>query len=95
MARKARPEINVKKLSKGYLRKLNALRKSLGDQIADDAFAKWIAQQPEATETGDRNAAKIADAITKLAIAGEVRIPRGGYVLRRGRGRVIVERPEE
>jgi hypothetical protein len=37
---------------------------------------------------------KIADAITKLAMAGEVRIPRGGYVLRRGRGRVIVERPE-
>jgi hypothetical protein len=95
MPRKTKPSINVKKLSKGNLRKLNALRKSLGDEIADEAFAKWLAQQTEASPADDRNAAKIAEAITKLATAREVRIPRGGYVLRRGRGRVIVERPEE
>jgi hypothetical protein len=95
MPRKARSQINEKKLSKGHLRKLNALRKSLGDEIADEAFAKWLAQQPDATAPADSNAAKIAEAITKLATAGEVRIPRGGYVLRRGRGRVIVEQPKE
>jgi hypothetical protein len=95
MPRKARAQINERKLSKGHLRKLNALRKSLGEEIADEAFAKWIAQQTEAAPAGDRNAVKIAEAITKLATSGEIRIPRGGYVLRRGRGRVIVERPEE
>jgi hypothetical protein len=52
LPRKARPRISEKKLSKGHLRKLNALRKSLG-------------------------AMKTAETITKLATAGEVRIPRG------------------
>jgi hypothetical protein len=29
-------------LTKGQIRKLNALRKSVGDGIAEDAFGKWI-----------------------------------------------------
>ncbi len=33
-------------LSKGELRKLNALRKSLGEEIADKAFAEWYANRP-------------------------------------------------
>ena len=32
-------------LTKGQTRKLNALRKSLGNEIADDAFAKWMKTQ--------------------------------------------------
>ena len=42
-------------LTKGQLRKLNALRKSLGPSIADEAFAKWLGQASDAPDT-DQNA---------------------------------------
>ena len=32
-------------LTKGQIRKLNALRKSVGDNIAEDAFGKWMKSQ--------------------------------------------------
>lgn len=80
-------------LTKGQLRKLNALRKSLGPAIADEAFAKWFGQQVEAPQ-GDDNAQAIADALWSLIRGGKLAIRRGGYVVRRGRGRVIVEAAE-
>jgi hypothetical protein len=94
MPRKAGSGFRDKDLSKGQLRKLTALRKSLGDEIANRAFMEWLSQQPGEDSATDGNAAKIADALTKLVKAGELKFPRGGYILRRGRGRVIVERPE-
>ena len=94
MPRKAKLSLQEKKLSKGHMRKLNALRKSLGPDIADRAFAQWMSAQPDAAESADRNAQKIAEVLSKMANEGEFRIPRGGYMLRRGRGRVIVERKE-
>ncbi len=77
-------------LKKGQLRKLNALRKSVGPAIADEAFAKWLAQSVEAPET-DTNAEVIRDALWGLIQDGKLMIRRGGYIVRRGRGRVIVE----
>jgi hypothetical protein len=38
--------INQKSLAKGQVRKLNAIRKSLGDKVADKAFSQWMAEQP-------------------------------------------------
>ena len=32
-------------LTKGQVRKLNALRKSVGDDIAENAFSKWMTAQ--------------------------------------------------
>ena len=40
--RKAAAAINESALTKGELRKLNALRKSVGDMIAEQAFLKWL-----------------------------------------------------
>ncbi|MDE0408244.1 MAG: hypothetical protein OXN81_10325 [Alphaproteobacteria bacterium] len=77
-------------LSKGQLRKLNALRRSIGPVLADEAFAKWLSQQAEASEP-DRQGEIIADALWTLIQEGKLTIPRGGYVVRRGRRRVIVE----
>ena len=37
--------INEAKLTKGQLRKLNALRKSVGNELGEDVFSKWLAQQ--------------------------------------------------
>ena len=38
----------------------------------------------------DKNAELIADALGQLVESSGLRIPRGGYVVTRGRGRVIV-----
>jgi hypothetical protein len=87
--------MDERKLTKGELRKLNALRKSLGDEIAEKAFAEWyekFGSSPEAES--DKNAATIAETLKPLVKSNKLQIPRGGYLLRRGRGRVIVEHPE-
>ena len=80
-------------LKKGELRKLNALRKSLGPDIAERAFAEWLATQPVAeAERTDKNAELIGQALHDLLVAKNIQIPRGGYLVKRGRGRVIVTR---
>lgn len=95
MAPRRKNRINESELSKGQLRKLNALRKSLGDDIGSRAFAEWLASKSDGTaEPSDKNARTISEALQPLIEDGKLRIPRGGYLLRRGRGRVIIERPE-
>ena len=81
-------------LTKGQLRKLTALRKSLGSDIADEAFAKWIGRQSKPVPE-DRNAVVIAEALMPLIEQGKLRIPHGGYLVRRGRGRVLAEPVKE
>ena len=81
-------------LTKGQLRKLTALRRSVGPAIADEAFSKWLEQAVEAPET-DRNAKIISNALWDMIQEGRLSIRRGGYVVRRGRGRVIVEPRED
>ena len=94
MARKPAPKIEEKALTKGELRKLTALRKSVGDDIGDKAFMDWLRKQPASmAEPDDNNAILIADTLIPLIEQNKLRIPRGGYLVRRGRGRVIVERP--
>lgn len=92
MARRPARRIDESTLTKMQIRKLNALKKSVGDDIGTKAFAEWLATQPaESSQTVDKNATKIADALHDLIRSKKLTIPRGGYILRRGRGRVIVE----
>ena len=85
--------IDERALTKGQLRKLNALRKSVGEDIGERAFTEWLARR--ATVVGvpasDRNAELIADSLWPLVEQGKLQIRRGGYVLKRGRGRLVVE----
>ena len=81
--------MNEKDLTKGELRKLTALRKSLGAEIADEAFMKWRASM-ERHEASDPNVALIEDALNPLL--DKMRFPRGlAYAIRRGRGRFVIE----
>ena len=82
-------QIDENSLTKGQRRKLNALRKSVGTEIGEQAFAAWLASQP--TAAADANAALIVDTLWPLVQQGALAIPRGGYLLRRGRGRIVVE----
>ena len=94
MARKPAPKLDEKALTKGELRKLNALRKSIGEDIGEKAFMDWLRKKPAViVEPEDRNAVLIADTLIPLIETNKLQIPRGGYLVRRGRGRVIVERP--
>ncbi len=93
--RKNMATIKERGLTKGHLRKLTALRKSLGREIADRAFAEWLASLPgEKPDTADKNAEAIAELITPAVLDKKIKLPRGGYVVRRGRGRVVVERAQ-
>ncbi len=106
MARKAKPKkktkaprkaavpFNEAALTKGELRKLNALKKSVGDQIGEKAFVQWLRNKTKSATTfpRDRNAEMIADTLGKLVQDSGLKLPRGGYLVTRGHGRVIVTR---
>ena len=92
MARRSSSRIDESTLTKGQKRKLDTLRKSVGDEIGERAFAAWLATQPkpEVVEE-DHDAALIVDTLWPFVRDGSLTIPRGGYLIRRGRRRVIVE----
>ena len=83
-------QIDESTLTKGQLRKLSALKKSVGDEVGERAFAEWLALQGAGQEP-DGNAAMIVDTLWPMVKKGRLAIPRGGYRIRRGRGRIIVE----
>jgi hypothetical protein len=92
MPRRPGPGFNESDLSKSQLRKLNALRKSIGEDIGTKAFAEWLKTSGGVQVGGaDKNAEIIAEAVMPLVKERGLTIPRGGYIVRRGR--VIVERP--
>ena len=93
MADSSATRIGESALTKGQRRKLNALRKSVGDEIGEQTFAAWLSSQSaSAGAQSDENATLIVDTLWPLVQQGALAIPRGGYLLRRGRGRIIVER---
>ena len=75
-------------LTKGQTRKLNALRKSLGNEIADDAFAKWMkTQTKEKTIQVDTVAEKIKAALSSLEQDKAFRLGSKGYNIKRSKGK--------
>ena len=93
MARKSnKTTFDEKVLKKGEVRKLNALRKSLGSEIAERAFREWYssARELHGAKDEDQNVELIGDALND--IRDRLKFPRGGaYIIKQGRGRVIVE----
>ena len=82
-------------LTKGQLRKLNALRKSVGPDIGERAFAQWLKGANAEKDTAeDKTSARIAEAVQSALEGKRLRIPRGGYLITRGRGRVFVARAD-
>ena len=81
--------INEKTLTKGQLRKLNALRKSLGTKIADRAFTHWLKAQPAKVETAksDPVAEKLVAAMASLSKDKAFNLGRKGYVVKRAKGK--------
>lgn len=85
--------IDESSLSKMEIRKLNALRKSIGDDLGAKAFTEWYKNRPapKQSQPADKTAEAVAEAIMGLIEKGKINsLPRGGYLVKRGRGRVVV-----
>lgn len=81
--------INESELTKGQLRKLNALRKSIGEKLGEEAFKKWQAQQiaQEEEEKVDPVAETILEALKPLEKDKSLNLGRYGYSVKRARGK--------
>jgi hypothetical protein len=80
--------IDQSTLTKGQVRKLNSLRKSVGDDIAEDAFGKWMITQSK-TPKDDRDpvADALVAALSNLTSDKSFKLGRKGYVVRRAKGK--------
>ncbi len=76
-------------LTKGLRRKLNALRKSVGDDLAEEVFAKWSERQAtsQAKDKPDPVAMKIVEALAGLENDPKFNLGNHGYTLRRAKGK--------
>ena len=83
--------INESKLTKGQVRKLNALRKSVGDALGEEVFGKWLAQQAMAVAAPklDPVAVKIQEALAGYTNDRTFRLGNYGYTIKRARGKVV------
>ena len=83
--------MNKKSITKGQVRKLNALRKSLGNQIADKAFKEWLKQQAQQApaERADPVVNKLLAALKGLEKDKSINLGRKGYVIKRAKGRGV------
>jgi hypothetical protein len=75
-------------LTKGQIRKLNALRKSVGDDIAEDAFGKWMKSQSQTPkEVRDPVADALVTALDRFKNDKTFRLGAKGYAVKRARGK--------
>ena len=78
--------IDEGKLTKGQVRKLNALRKSVGDELGEEVFGKWLALQASAPKV-DPIAAMIEEVLADFASDRKFNLGVYGYTVRRARGK--------
>lgn len=81
--------IDENELTKGQLSKLNALRKSVGEDLAEDVFAKWMKRRSAArpAEKPDPVAEKLKAVLAGLEKDAGFRLGNQGYTIRRARGK--------
>ena len=81
-------DIDQSSLTNGQVRKLNSLRKSVGDDIAEEAFSLWMKSQ---TKTPKKRRDPVADALVNALdqFSGDktFRLGTKGYVVKRSRGK--------
>ena len=80
--------VNETELTKGQVRKLNALRKSVGDHLGEDVFAKWLERQGASRSEGkaDPVAVKISEALAGFGDDPKFKLGNHGYTVRRAKG---------
>jgi hypothetical protein len=82
--------IDQSTLNKGQIRKLNALRKSVGDDIAEDAFSKWMKTQSKTPkEVRDPVADALVAALANLNHDKSFKLGNKGYLVKRSKGKGV------
>ena len=81
--------IKEKTLNKGQIRKLNALRKSIGVKLGEEAFGKWLKEQAKAIPKiqSDPVAEKLLSAVKSLEKDKKIKLGNRGYVIKRAKGK--------
>jgi hypothetical protein len=80
--------IDETNLTKGQVRKINALRKSVGDEIAEDAFSKWIKIQNQTPkDVSDPVADALVAALDQFKDDKSFRLGEKEYVVKRSKGK--------
>lgn len=81
--------INENGLNKGQIRKLTALRKSVGDKLGEQTFSKWLKAQAKAKPVAktDPVAGKILEALNTLVKDKSIKLGNRGYFIRRSKGK--------
>ena len=76
-------------LTKGLVRKLIALRKSVGNDLAEEIFAKWLEREAvsHAKSKPDSVAVKIVEALAGFENDPKFNLGNYGYTLRRTKGK--------
>ena len=76
-------------LTKGLVRKLNALWKSVGGEHAEEVFAKWLEREAASQAKGnpDPVAVKIAEVLAGFENDPKFNLGNHGYTLRRAKGK--------
>ena len=76
-------------LTKGLVRKLNALRKSVGGELAEEVFAKWLERGAgsQAKSKPDPVAMTIVNALAGFENDPKFKLGNHGYTLRRAKGK--------
>ena len=82
--------MDILSLTKGQIRKLNALKKSIGDDLGEEAFSQWLKTQSKANSTKpDPVAEKINAALSQFENAKSFRLGAKGYSIKRAKGRGV------
>ena len=84
--------IDESTLTKGQMRKLTALRKSVGNEIADKAFEQWMKKQisAEPGEKPDPVAEALLGAVSPAI--NDLNLGRYGYTIRKSRAGLTATR---
>lgn len=76
-------------LTKGQVVKLNALRKSIGEDLAEDVFSKWLERHAskKTVEKPDLVAEQLLALLAPFEKDPTFRLGNKGYTVRRARGK--------
>ena len=81
------PTLNMDALTTGEIRKLNALKRSVGDDLGEEVFIKWLTHRPatENKQQADPVAERIAEALEPLSSDPKIKTGLHGYTVKRAR----------
>lgn len=81
--------IDESNLTNGQIRKLNALRKSVGDKLGEQTFEKWLKNLTKAKPAAqpDPVAERILKSLKPLEKDASIRLGNYGYVIKRSKGK--------